>query len=93
VTSAAKGFADPGDAAAFLDLDGIEDEKDAERAVKNLAKQKPHLLKAETPVLPGRVLENGRTASTAADGSKTNIDLSREAEMLAEGLKQFASKD
>lgn len=95
VTAAAReqNFADPSDAAAFVELDDIESEKDAERAVKRLAGSKKHLVKTESPVLPGRVLENGRTASMAADGSSTNIDLSREAEMLAEGLKQFASKD
>jgi hypothetical protein len=53
-------FTDPSDAAAFLDLDGIEDEKDAERAVKRLAGQKKHLIKVEEKALPGRVLENGR---------------------------------
>ena len=88
VTAAAKDFADPGDAVAFLNLDDIEDEKDAERAVKRLAGQKKHLLKSEDPVLPGRVLQNGQ-ATTAKPGG---FDLGREAQKLAEGLKQFASK-
>ena len=88
VTAAAKDFTDPGDAVAFLNLDDIEDEKDAERAVKRLAGQKKHLLKSEDPVLPGRVLQNGQATTPNAGG----FDLGREAQKLADGLKQFASK-
>ena len=86
VTAAAKDFADPADAVAFVDLDAIEEEKDAERAVKRLAGQKKHLLKAEEPVLPGRVLQNGQQPATAANGG---INPSAEAEMLAGSLKDF----
>lgn len=87
VTAAAKDFADPADAVAFVDLDSIEDEKDAERAVKRLAGQKKHLLKADDPVLPGRVLQNGQQTSPAPSPALA------EAEMLADGLKKFLKKD
>jgi hypothetical protein len=62
VTAAAReqGFTDPSDAAAFLDLSVIDDEKDAERAVKRLTQSKPHLIKPDGPRLPGTVLEGGR---------------------------------
>jgi hypothetical protein len=91
VTAAAKDFTDPADAVAFVDLDSIEDEKDAERAVKRLAGQKKHLLKGEDPKLPGRVMQNGQ-ATTSTSAKPGGIDLSQEAEMLADGLKQFASR-
>lgn len=87
----AQNFADPSDAAAFVDLDSIEDEKDAERAVKRLAGQKKHLLKAEEPALPGRVLQNGQSVEKTE--AKNGGHLLAEAQALAEGLKQFASKD
>lgn len=91
VTSAAKEFADPSDAAAFIDFDGIEDEKDAERAVKALMKSKPHLRRAEEPSLPGKVLQDGRPAPAQKDANG-GPDLMAEAQMLADGLKQFASR-
>jgi hypothetical protein len=87
----AQNFADPSDAAAFLNLDDIDDEKDAERAVKRLAGQKAHLLKGEEPKLPGRVLQNGQPAKAPAQ--QQGVDVLAEAEMLAQGLKQFASKE
>lgn len=87
VTTAAKDFADPADAAAFLNLDDIEDERDAERAVKGLAKQKPHLLKAEEPKIPGRVLENGRQVDRAADQSRSREE--EEGSMILDGIKQL----
>lgn len=85
VTAAAKDFADPSDAAAFLNLDDIEDEKDAERAVKRLATQKKHLLKTEEPQLPGRVMQNGQPTSTKNGDSPALA----EAQMIADGLKQM----
>lgn len=92
VIAAAKDFADPSDAAAFVNFDDIEDAKDAERAVKKLAQTKKHLLKAEEQVLPGRVLQDGRPAApTAANGAAQQALV--EAQMLADGLKQFATKD
>lgn len=63
----AQNFADPTDAAAFLSLGEIEDEKDAERAVKRLAARKAHLLKSAGPVLPGRVLQNGQAPGKKGD--------------------------
>jgi transcriptional regulator of acetoin/glycerol metabolism len=87
VVSAAKDFADPLDAVAFVNLDDIEDEKDAERAVKRLASQKKHLLKADEPNLPGRVLQNGHGAPAAA--ATGGINPSAEAQQLANTLKNF----
>ena len=89
VTAAAKDFADPADAVAFVDLDAIEDEKDAERAVKRLAGQKKHLLKADEPVLPGRVLQNGQQPQRTSAGG---IDPTAEAESLANSLQSFLEK-
>lgn len=92
VTAAAQSqnFADPSDASAFLNLDDIEDEKDAERAVKRLAGSKKHLVKSDGPVLPGRVLRDGQREN--GDRPASSIQPMAEAEMLAEGLKQFASR-
>lgn len=83
-------FVDPDDATRYVDFDAIEDADQAARAVKAVAKKKQHLVKAAEPTLPGKVLNNGQAV---ADGKpKSNIDQSEEAQMLAEGLKQFASK-
>lgn len=43
-------FADPDDAAAFIDLATIEDQATADAAVAQLAERKPHLLHTETAV-------------------------------------------
>jgi hypothetical protein len=91
VRSAAKDFTDPEDAVAFVDLDGIEDEGDAQRAVKALAKRKAHLLKPDEPQLPGQVLKNGQAVPAAAVPA-SGPDLLAEAQALADGLKQFASR-
>jgi hypothetical protein len=85
-----KKLADPSDAAAFLNLDDIEDQKDAERAVKRLAGQKKHLIKSDEQQLPGRVLQNGQ--ATTSSPQPRGFDLNEEAQKLADGLKQFASK-
>lgn len=91
VTTAAASlnFADPSDASAFLALDDIEDERDAERAVKRLAGQKKHLVKSDEPNLPGRVLQNGQAASPSKPGG---INPTEEAQMLADNLKSFLKK-
>lgn len=91
VTAAAQdqNFADPSDAAAFVNLDEIEDAKDAERAVKRLAGQKKHLLKTEEPKLPGRVLNNGQRTGRDGEQPKSAIDPEAEARTLAEGLGQL----
>lgn len=81
-------FADPADASVFVNLDEIEDPKDAERAIKRLASTKKYLVKNEDPALPGKVLENGR-APVTPETPGTGINASREAEMLVEGLKPF----
>lgn len=86
----AQNFADPSDAAAFVNLDDIEDEKDAERAVRKLAGSKKHLLKSEEPKLPGRVLKDGRTDTN--ERRQTGIDPRADAQILADGLRQFASR-
>ena len=83
----AQNFADPTDASAFVDLDAIEDEKDAERAVKRLASQKKHLLKTEEPTLPGQVLANGQKAEPQPSQALAD------AQVLADGLRQFASRE
>ncbi len=95
VTAAAQAqnFADPTDASAFLNLDDIEDEKDAERAVKRLATAKKHLVKAEGPTLPGRVLENGKPVARdqAAQIDQRQAAIDQEAESLMEGLRQTST--
>lgn len=83
----AQNFADPTDASAFVDLDAIEDEKDAERAVKRLAGAKKHLLKTEEPTLPGQVLANGQKAEPQPSQALAD------AQVLADGLRQFASRE
>lgn len=51
--AAAAGFADPQDAAAFIDLATIDDQAAARTAVQQLAESKPHLLK-QPPGVPER---------------------------------------
>lgn len=51
--AAAAGFADPQDAAAFIDLSAIEDQAAARTAVQQLAESKPHLVKQQ-PGAPER---------------------------------------
>jgi hypothetical protein len=93
IRAAAKDFTDPDDAVAFVDLDTVDDEKDAERAVKDLAKRKKHLLKGEDPKLPGRVLQNGRTPDPAAtEAVRAQDKRLAEAQELAAGLAQYATK-
>lgn len=83
----AQGFLDPSDASAFVDLTEVDDEKDAERAVRDLAKRKKHLLKGDEPTTPpGRVLQNGRPTPSSNPGLE---QATAEAEMLSNGLKQF----
>ncbi|HZL18707.1 MAG TPA: hypothetical protein VFG23_13275 [Polyangia bacterium] len=64
VRRAAGEFADADDAIAALslrgELDGIEDEADAKRALKQLATDKPYLLKQQHPQSPlDKVLQGG----------------------------------
>jgi hypothetical protein len=64
VRRAASEFSDPEDAIAHLllrdELTEIEDESDAKRALKQLAKDKPYLLKTQTPQSPlDKVLQGG----------------------------------
>jgi hypothetical protein len=91
VTQAAtqQNFADPSDASAFLNLDDIEDEKDAERAVKRLAGAKKHLLKGEDPKLPGRVLENGRRPQAGQIADPAEAQRQEEASVIWEGIQNL----
>jgi hypothetical protein len=50
--AAAAGFADPGDAALYVELDKVGTAADAKAAVEALSKAKPHLLKRATASLP-----------------------------------------
>lgn len=69
--AARQGFHDPADAVAFSDLSSLEDEKAAEKAVKDLAKSKPHLLKSEPePSAFGSLIESG----TPENGVPTTPD-------------------
>lgn len=70
-----------------VDLDSIESEADATRAVKGAVKKYPDLVQSERPDLPGRVLENGRTTSTVPGTAKDpGLD---EAEIVASELQKF----
>ena len=86
--ASAANFADPTDASAFVDLDDIEDDKDAERAVKQLAKRKPHLLKPEETKLPGKVLSNGAKTTERQHG-QPGFDKQAEAEAVGQALGEF----
>jgi hypothetical protein len=89
VTTAAQAlnFADPSDAVAFVNLDDIEDEADAHRKAKRVASEKKHLLKAEEPTLPGRVLKDGRTSTDQPKDAATNMR--DEAQYVSDALVQF----
>lgn len=86
VLAAAKDFRDPDDATRFVDLSEIEDADAAEKAVKRVAKAKPHLLKGEERKIPGKVLNNGREVERT---KPTGIDQVEEANTVAEALKDF----
>lgn len=86
--ASSQNFADPADASAFVNLDEIEDEKDAERAIKGLAKSKKYLLKSEERQLPGKVMEDGKPVTTQ-QGSGARPQM----EALQQGLRQFASQE
>lgn len=60
--ASAANFIDPADALGRIDLSTIESETDARRAVKKIAEEAKHLVKAEDPTpppVPGRVLSGG----------------------------------
>lgn len=92
VLAAAKDLDDPSDALRypeFVNVDDIEDADQAERAIKRLVKAKPKLLKDDGTDRPaiGRVLQDGRQTTSAAKSG--GIDPAGEAQVLADGLKQF----
>ena len=60
-------FADPDDAAAFIDLATIEDQATADAAVAQLAERKPHLLRSE-PAAPTTPTAIGGLTSPAPGG-------------------------
>ena len=80
-------FHEPDDASRFVDLSEIETKADAERAVKDVAKRKKHLVKDEDTKLPGQVLKNGERSKD--DTPRSAIDASAEAEEVGAALKQF----
>jgi hypothetical protein len=85
VIAAAKDFVDADDAVRNVDLADIESADDAERAVKRVAKAKPHLLKGDEKPLPGRVLQDGQR--TQGDRQQPNRRV-EEARGLADELKK-----
>jgi hypothetical protein len=88
-------FHEPDDASRFLDLSALEDPRDAERAVKDLAKNKKHLVKAEDPQVPGRVLENGRPTAPLVPGQEPPgsavglVNTQQEAAIVGAQLNEF----
>lgn len=91
--ASSQNFADPSDASAFLDLDEIETEKDAERAIKRLASQKKYLVKSEERQLPGKVMEGGKAVTQQDGRPPLGIDPMKDANAIVEGLVQFASPE
>lgn len=89
VAAAANDFHDPAEAALFVNIDTIEDEKDAERVVRDLRKKRPHLLKQGDPQLPGQVLANGQAPAAQKAGGHDPL---ADAQTIAAGLSQFASR-
>lgn len=89
VAAAAKDFHDPAEAALFVNIDSIDDEKDAEGEVRELRKKRPHLLKQDDPKLPGQVLANGQPPAGQKAGGHDPL---ADAQTIAEGLSQFASR-
>jgi formate-dependent nitrite reductase cytochrome c552 subunit len=86
--AASLNFHEPDDASRFVDLSDIESKADAERAVKDVAKRKKHLVKDEDTKLPGRVLKDGQRSD--ADRPSTGaIDSSAEAEAVGAALQDF----
>jgi chromosome segregation ATPase len=81
-------FHEPDDASRFVDLSEIESKADAERAVKDVAKRKKHLVKDEDTQLPGRVLKDGQRSSAERPATGA-IDTSAEAEAVGAALKDF----
>jgi len=90
--SAAKDFADPEDAVAILtargSLDDIESAEDAERVVKGLAKDKPHLLRvtdAERTTRPGieQVLQDGLGVNEQVGNKQQRQHVIEPAELVA----------
>lgn len=88
--ASAQNFADPADASAFVNLDEIEDEKDAERAIKGLAKSKKYLLRSEERQLPGKLMEDGKPVGQQ-QGKAAEMEPMVAA--LQQGLRQFASPE
>ena len=100
VRRAAKDFHDPDDAVAIAETRGlladVESDSDAERVVKALANERPHLVK--TGVAPGsteiqQILENGLGTAAPADTKPADDGSSvwTNAEMKAWTPKQMAA--
>lgn len=63
--AAAAGFADPGDAAGFLQLAGLDGDDSIAEAVADLAKAKPYLLRRSQVVLEQGVQQKSSAASAS----------------------------
>lgn len=89
VRSAAKDFNDPSDAVAMVDLADIDDESDAARAVKDLAKRKPHLVKAKEPTPPqiGRVAQDGQVQGGARPQSPASAAKEQQGNAVWEAIQ------
>ena len=61
--AAAAGFADPGDASGFLDVAALDSDDDISKAVADLAKAKPYLLKRTA-----QSLEQGQQGKSKNEG-------------------------
>ena len=98
IRRAAKDFHDPDDAVAVLEVTGrlndVESDSDADRVVKALATERPHLVK--TAVVPGstdiqQILENGLgTKAPAGTAAADDGSVWTNAEMKAWTSKQMA---
>ena len=97
--AAADVFADPEDAILRINASEIETPDDAERAVKQLAKNPKYkrLLKQEEPQLPGQRIGGGapvaqqqRVPGASAAGSALGlVNTEEEAQAVAQALEQF----
>ena len=70
VRAAASDFNDPDDAVAMLNLSELDSAEKAAEAVKDLGKNKPHLVKDQKPAKIGSPLDGGKKheVPTGADG-------------------------
>jgi hypothetical protein len=78
-------FHDPDDAVVRADLSDIDSEGAAQQFVKNLAKDKKHLVKDESPPPGiGQVLKNGEKPETTPQNAAQQAEVERATAMAAE---------